>query len=110
MLSNVKELYFEALTHDGELRALFKDEAGNTYFVSCENVLSYKVTDEELLTPYWDLTLDKQMGWTRFIEGGEFLERAKFFESNPALKHYLIATYDYCLEIICYKSPKIGKL
>ncbi|WP_417603110.1 hypothetical protein [Owenweeksia hongkongensis] len=109
IISDEEGLYFEKLTHNEDIRVYFKNEKGDTYIVLASDVITYQVSDEEVLTAYWDATRDSKIGWTRILKNSELLSRAKFFESEPLLKHYLVATYDYCLEMICLKQPAVLK-
>lgn len=109
ILSDIDGLYFQSVQHNDKLIAIFNDENNNYYSVSCNNVLSYRVSDEEVLLPYWEISKGKIIGNTRIIEGTELLTRANNLNPNTIHYHYLIATYDYCLELICSEQPRIKK-
>ena len=97
VLSDVNDLYFESLSDDGELCAVFKDGEDNLYQVLVKGKRSYKLSDEDLLIDYWAVKT-KSTGWSFCIEETKWIEDVHV--KNKGLNHFVISSWDLCLEIL----------
>jgi hypothetical protein len=110
--SDLKELYFFSLVDSGSL-----------IFTVCDSTHKYEFTFEKLVGPYMlvdeALRTDSEKetnptGWTAIIEDSDFIslfnpESMDVMFTNKIPTHYLIGTYDSCLEILADREPTIRK-
>jgi hypothetical protein len=74
-----------------------------------KNLKTCFIVDEEYLTAYWSVK-PKGTGWTFTVSGD--LELQKYMQQffKEPLIRYVIATYDYGVEIISDTIPKIERM
>ena len=117
VISNCKGLNFKRLVDQGYL-LLFEvdDEHNNLYEVvlKCDFEYAYLLRSEGFEGHDVDL---RNTGWTYIVEGAPFAEVTDWakdlkrdYQRGGAYIHYVIATYDSCLEIISNTPPIVRKV
>lgn len=109
VISSADGLFFGTLHDNGILRVVYNDDIGNQYEIVCNRPYSYKMSEEELLVYYWNLKT-KESGWTSIISGVNWENISYCFINESNVKHYLIASYDLCLELLSDVPPSIRKI
>ena len=109
VLSDVKELYFDTIIHDEHLRISLKDGHNNQYelFLRYANVYAYKVSDEEILTDYWNVK-KKQIGHSFIVKDSEWCSQIITCNVGEQPQHYVIATWGFCVEILTEENLNMG--
>jgi len=110
--SDLKELYFFSLVDTGSLIFTVRDSTHKYEFTFEKFVGPYMVVDEVLRADSEMVT--NPTGWTAIIKNSDFIplfnpELMDAIFTNKSLTHYLIGTYDSCLEILADREPTIRK-
>lgn len=95
---------------DWSLKAVFSHENG-LVTVAVDRPEAFRVTDEANLIWYWS-TLKQQGGPWAFVyelEGSAWLAEYSSSAASPdsAIKHYLVAGSDDCLEFLSWAEPVV---
>ncbi len=109
IISSADGLFFGSFHDNGVLYVIYKDKEDNQYEIVCDRPYSYRMSDEELLIDYWNLK-PKGSGWTSIITGVMWENISYCFIDDPNTQHYLIASYDLCLELLSDIPPTIRKI
>lgn len=111
LLSECSELYYVKLIHQSDLRLVVKDAEDHEFEVVVADPGPYRVVDEQYLVDYWNSKGD-HTGWTfRVIHGGWPNIPVELLEVYlPERTHYVVATLDYCLEVLGAKEPVVKQL
>lgn len=109
IVSNADELYFDSMDHGNKIQFKFRDNLNNEYCIECKDVLCYSVSDEEVLLPYLNILKDQKLGNTLLIIGSDLINRINILNPQTKYNHYLLLTFDYCLEIVSNSEPFIFK-
>jgi hypothetical protein len=107
LCSDVSDLYFYKLTDDKNFVFSVKDN-NFIYDFIFDKAGPYSVADEAFLTHYWK-SKTENIGWTFIVGQSTWL---KSFDQNSlylvfpnGLTHFVISTWDLCLEVLSEKAP-----
>jgi len=87
-----------------------EDDDKNKFLIEINSPGPYRIYDEQYLVDYW--SIDKDRGWSFIVKnaGWDFIH-PEFLESyQPNTKHYVVATLDYCLEVLTHIEPTVKKI
>lgn len=110
--SDLKELYFFSLVDTGSLIFTVRDSTHKYEFTFEKFVGSYMLVDEALRAD--NEKVIKPTGWTSIMKNSDFITLFNpglmdVIFDNKTLTHYVIGTYDSCLEILADREPIIRK-
>jgi len=112
ILDGVNELYFSELHDTGKVRFVIKDKDGTFYEVLIPSSAGpYLISDEEYLDRYTFHT-SSSSSRTFEIENSDLLAcivNGTHLSDNN-LRHFVVTTYDACLEVFCDNEPQVRKL
>ncbi|MGE0102264.1 MAG: hypothetical protein AB7H86_01280 [Blastocatellales bacterium] len=110
VLSDVRDLYFVKLTDDGVLRYTIETRLKEVYEVVLGNYCGpYVVVDEEHLTKYWSIK-GENIGSTFEVRNSPLIDYFSGINDYDDYKHYVIATWDVCLEVLSAREPVIRRV
>ncbi|MBL4886871.1 MAG: hypothetical protein JKZ03_00030 [Flavobacteriaceae bacterium] len=105
IISNCEGLYFERLTERGKGVFEVVDHLGNNFEVILDDLGPYMILEEKWLNH--GVSVD-EIGWTYVVEGGGFPKLfADWVLEEAPYVHYVVITYDMCLEILASRPPII---
>ena len=113
LLSDCQDLYFVGLVDGREsylrntLCFMVEDKLGQQYEVLLED-RPYLVVDEEDLTKYWSISEGKR-GSTFIVEDSPFPAQFPGVLEPDEVVHYVVATWDVCLEVLSTREPLVRR-
>lgn len=110
-LSDLDDLFFVSLLdRDNALRLTVEDGSRQRYEVVVERPGPYRMADEQFLVHYWAIT-EEGRGWTFQVVGADWVRDLELLDHyTPGIEHFVIATYDTCLEVLAANEPRIRPL
>ncbi|MGB4849266.1 MAG: hypothetical protein WBP41_15180 [Saprospiraceae bacterium] len=108
----MKEPYFVSLVDTGSLIFTIRDDT-HKYEFTFEGVIGPYMLVEEALRASNEIVTDPT-GWTAIIINSDFIQlfnpaSMDVYFANEILTHYVIGTWDNCLEILAGKEPVIRR-
>ena len=106
--SDTSDLYFHQLIDDGQQLIYSVKDKNFIYDFVFEKFGPYQIADEALLTKYWNRK-NKSIGWTFYLKNSDWLDNYDAGNIDVmfrnSLTHYVISTWDSCLEILTDNPP-----
>lgn len=109
VLSDLDSLNCEYIVDNSELKFVVSDGTFR-YRVTVKDPGPYRVTDEQYLLDYW--SPGTGIGWTFTVEGASWshIDESMLDIYLPEAKHFVVATYDLCLEVLSVDQPLIEEM
>lgn len=112
IISDCDGLYSKELIDRGDtvwgvdFAFIVQDREGRSYEVTLKERGPYILVDEEHLTKYWNV-IRPDTGWTFTVENSPLPSLFSGVIEANEVRHFVISTYDACLEILTRSEPMI---